>query len=222
MAEPFRIAHNQPFPPFYELKDGKSQGLTIDILSAAAGRVGIELEFVASPLEQMEQTLKDGRADALITAVTPERAKSYDFSAPALMTGGGLFVRSPTPTPESLEALAGKVLVTPKTGPLAAFIRQHAPAVNLSLTTDYEQSLGRVVGGIADAAALNFQAGAVIANRLYPGRFTIPQRMFEENASAVAVPKGHHAEVIARLSRGLNAIRADGTWKEINVRWIGQ
>jgi ABC-type amino acid transport substrate-binding protein len=143
IAEPFRITHNNPFPPFTEFKDGKSQGLTIDLLRAAAVRVGIELEFVASPLEQMEQTLKDGRADALLVAVTPERLKSYDVSSPVLNTGGGLFTHVPNPAPDNLAALSGKVVVTPGTGPLAALIRKDAPTVNLAITTDYAQSLAR-------------------------------------------------------------------------------
>src|SRR5690242_21792803 len=61
MAAPFRITHNQPFPPLSELKNGKSEGLLIDVLRAAGARVGLEIEFVAAPLDQMEQTLKDGR-----------------------------------------------------------------------------------------------------------------------------------------------------------------
>jgi hypothetical protein len=36
----------------------------VDIVRAAAARVGIEIEFVPVPLEQLRQTLKDGRADA--------------------------------------------------------------------------------------------------------------------------------------------------------------
>jgi Bacterial extracellular solute-binding proteins, family 3 len=48
-----RITYNQPFPPFSEFKNGESEGLAIDILRAAARQVGIDLEFVASPLEQM-------------------------------------------------------------------------------------------------------------------------------------------------------------------------
>jgi hypothetical protein len=39
-AETVRITHNQPFPPFTEVKNGKSEGLAVDILRAAAGRVG--------------------------------------------------------------------------------------------------------------------------------------------------------------------------------------
>ncbi len=222
VADPIRITHNQPFPPLSELKNGKSEGLMIDVLRAASARVGLELEFVAAPLEQMQQTLKDGRADALLSAMTPERLRSYDFSSPVVATGGALFVRAPNPTPENLLAMAGKVVVTPRAGPLADLISQAAPAVKLSLTTDYEQSLARVIDGSADAAALNYHAGAVIAARLYPGQITKPAAMFQETVNAVAVPKGQQSEFLARLSRGLDAIRADGTWAEISKRWIGQ
>jgi polar amino acid transport system substrate-binding protein len=221
-ADPIRITHNQPFPPLSELKNGKSEGLMIDVLRAASGRAGLELEFVVAPLEQMQRTLTDGRADALLSGMTPERLRSYDFSAPVLTTGGALFVRSPSPTPENLMALAGKVVVTPRTGPLADLISRAAPAVKLSLTTDYEQSLTRVIDGSADAAALNYHAGAVIAARLYPGQITKPAAMFQEIVNAVAVPKGTLPEFLTRLNRGLDAIRADGTWAEINKRWIGQ
>ena len=147
---------------------------------------------------------------------------SYDFSAPVVTTGGALFVRAPSPTPENLLAMAGKVVVTPRAGPLADLISRAAPAVKLSLTTDYEQSLARVIDGSADAAALNYHAGAVIAARLYPGQITKPAAMFLETVNGVAVPKGKLPEFLARLSQGLDAIRADGTWAEINKRWIGQ
>jgi len=221
VAEVIRITHNQPFPPLSELKNGKSEGLLIDVLRAASARVGLELEFVAAPLDQMEQTLKDGRADAFLTAMTPERLKSYDFSAPVATTGGALFVRVPNTTPENLLAMSGKVVVTPRPGPLADLIARTAPTVKLLLTANYEQSLAHVIEGAADAAALNYHAGTVIAARLYPGQITMPRVMFQETVNAVATPKGHRSEFLARLSQGLDAIRADNTWTEINRRWIG-
>src|SRR4030081_3339170 len=45
-AEPVRGAHNQTLPPLMMVQDGKSVGLGIDVLRAAAGRAGIELAFV--------------------------------------------------------------------------------------------------------------------------------------------------------------------------------
>jgi ABC-type amino acid transport substrate-binding protein len=221
-AEVIRIAYNQPFPPFAEFKSGKSDGLAVDILRAAAARATIDLEFVPAPLDQLLQTLKDGRADALFVAITPERRQSFDFSVPVLTTGGALYVRAPNPTPESLDALSGKVVVTPQAGPLTAFIQKSAPAVHLVVTADYAESLARVIGGQADAAALNYQAGAIIASRLYPGQLTVPHTMFLEAPMAVAVSKGQNVELLNRLNVGLAAIQTDGTSQQINNRWMGQ
>jgi len=39
-AETVRSAHQETFPPFVEVQSGKSEGLFVDILSAAAKREG--------------------------------------------------------------------------------------------------------------------------------------------------------------------------------------
>ncbi len=142
----------------------------------------------------------------------------FDFSDPLLITGGALFVRAPNATPESLDALAGKIVVTPRTGPLATFICKAAPDVRLVLTENYEESLARLVGGEADAAALN-PAGGNMAARLYPGQVTEPRNMFTELPFAVAVSKGTGAQFLGRLNTGLAAIRADGSAAQISKRW---
>ncbi len=49
VAEPVRIAYAEVFPPFTELRDGKAEGLAVDILRAAAARVGVNLELVPVP-----------------------------------------------------------------------------------------------------------------------------------------------------------------------------
>ena len=219
MAELVHIAHPQVFPPFCEVSNGELVGLAVDILRAAAARVGIEVDFVPVPFEQVQRTLEDGRAQAIFPlTITPERLPLFDFSEPLLITGGALFVRLPNAPPEGLDAFAGKIVVTPRTGPLAAFIRKAAPDVRLVLTENYEESLARLVGGEADAAALN-PAGASIAARLYPGQVTEPRNMFTELPFAVAVSKGRGAEFVGQLNAGLAAIRADGSWEQISERW---
>jgi ABC-type amino acid transport substrate-binding protein len=222
-AEQVRIAYNNILPPFAETKDGKAAGLVVDIVQAAAERAGYGVEFVPVPLEQMESSLRDGRALAMMpAAATAERRERMDFSETLLMTGGALYVLAPNPTPASLQALAGKTVVTPRTGPLAAFIQKTAPDVNLVVTEDYETSLARVVHGDADAAALNYQTGAMLAARLHPGKLTVPRIMFLELPFGAAVLKGQNAEFLSRFNEGLKAIRADGTWDRINKNWMGQ
>ena len=223
VAQPTRIAYPDVFPPFTEFKDGKSEGLALDIVRAAAARVAIDVEFVPVPFEQVQRTLEDGRAEAVFPlTITPERLLHFDFSDPFLVTGGALFVRAPNTPPENLGALSGKIVVTPRTGPLAAFIQRNAPDVKLAITTDYEESLGRLVKGEADAAALGFHVGISIAGRLYPGQVTQPRSMFTELPFAVAVAKGHGKQFLTRLNAGIAAIRADGTWQQINNRWTGK
>jgi polar amino acid transport system substrate-binding protein len=218
-----RFAHQDRFPPFVELQAGKSRGLFVDILRAVAARAGIEVEFVPVPFEQVQRTLEDGRAQAIFPlAITAERRQIFDFSVPFLSTGGALYVRAPNPTPEGFTALAGKVVVTPRTGPLAAFIQKTAPEVKLVDTADYEESLARLVSGEAEAAALNFQVGARLAAKLYPGKLTVPATMFSEAPLAIGVQKGRNSELLARLDAGLSAIKADGTWQQINNRWMGR
>lgn len=217
------IAHQKNFPPFIYVKDGKSVGLLVDILNAAAEREGIEIVFVSVPFAQVHGTLTDGQAEAIVPlAITPERQKFYDFSAPLVTTGGALFVRTPSPTPASLAALSGKTVVTPRTGPFAAYIRKTAPDVKLVTTADYAQSFARVISGEADAAALNLQVGASMVARSYSGKVTVPKEMFSELPLAVAVTKGQHVELLKRLDAGLAAIRADGTWQRINDHWAAQ
>jgi ABC-type amino acid transport substrate-binding protein len=222
-AETIRVAHNRLLPPFAEVRDGKATGIVIDIFRAAAERAGYQVEFFPVPIEQMEATLKDGRAVATIpTAITPERRQTMDFTEMLLMTGGSIYVRAGEVAPDSLAALAGKVVVTPRTGPLAAFIGKTAPAAKLEVTEDYETSLERLVTGKADAAALNVQAGAMIANKLYPGKVTVADKMFLELPFGAAVLKGQNGEFLNRFNKGLAAIRTDGTFERINKSWIGQ
>lgn len=222
IAEPVRIAHDQRFPPFAEARDGRSEGLAVDVLKAAAAKAGVDIVLVPVPFTEVQKTLEDGRAQAIFPlAMNPDRAKLFDFSAPLVVTGGALFVRAPAPTPD-FAALAGKTVTTPKTGPLSEYIAKRFPNVKLIVSADYDESLKQIVNGEADAAALNFQAGARIARMVVPGKVTEPKTLFWELPLAVAVPKGKGAELVAKLNDGLAAIRADGSWQKINDTWMGK
>src|SRR5437764_6660234 len=221
LSRPVRIAHQVDFMPIADVKDGQSVGLGVEIVRAAAERSRIDVEFIPVPFEQVQKTLEDGRAVAIFPfAIIPERQRLFDFSAPIYEGGGGLFVRAPEATPKDLAALSGKTVVTPRTGPLACLIDRTAPNVNLMVTADYEESLTRLVRGDADAAALNFHVGAMLAARLHPGKVTMPRIFFTQNPTAMGVRKGEQAELLNRMNAGLAAIRADGTWQRINDRWL--
>ncbi len=211
-----RVAHPEQLPPFAEARDGRSVGLVVDIFSAAAISAGLPVEYIPIPFERMQAAFDEGRAEAMLPiAITPERRIRLDFTATLLMTGGSLFVRAPNTTPPGLADLAGRTVATPRTGPLAAYIQRTAPAVHLVVTDTYETSLAMLADAKVDAAALNRHAGAAIAERGWPGRIVLPATTFLELPFAAAVPKGQHADLLARFDAGLARIRADGTWDSI-------
>lgn len=222
-AQTVRVAHAESFPPYAEAREGKSEGMAVDILRAAAAKAQLQLQFVIVPFEQLQRTLEDGRAGAIFpTGITPERRKTLDFSAALLSTGGSVYVRAPATAPDELSALAGKTVVTPRTGPLAGYIEKNAPSVKVVRTASYEESLGLLVDGRADAAALNSHVGGRIADKLYPGKVNVARRMFLEVPLAVAVAKGTQGGTLGKLDAALAAMRADGTWEQINQRWVGR
>jgi ABC-type amino acid transport substrate-binding protein len=120
------------------------------------------------------------------------------------------------------DGLSGKVVATPKTGPIAAFVKITAPTIKLIVTVDYEDSLGRLMRGEVDAAVPSYHVGQRFVDRLYPGRISRSSKMFLELPLAVAVAKGKNGHFLTKLNEGIRAIRAAGTWKQINDRWAGR
>jgi polar amino acid transport system substrate-binding protein len=95
-GEKVRLVHDDPFPPFAVYKDGRSEGIIIDILQEALKRVNIEPAFIPAHMDKTQDLVKSGDADGLaLLGINPERRKLYDFSDPLLITGGALFVTSP-------------------------------------------------------------------------------------------------------------------------------
>jgi ABC-type amino acid transport substrate-binding protein len=219
-----RIAFQTDFAPFVYVKDGKSEGLIVDVLNAAAQRARFSITFVPVPFAQLDATLTNGKADAITPlAVTPDRKATYDFSSTLVYTGGALFVRAPNHTPSGLAALAGKGVATPKTGPFVDYIQKTAPKVKLLVTSDYPSSFKDVINGIVDAAALNLQVGTNMVATSYAGEVTVPKTMFTPKLPyAVGVTKGTHAAFLKRLDAGIAAIAADGTLKKIEAKWQGK
>jgi ABC-type amino acid transport substrate-binding protein len=219
-TETVRMSHQSDFAPFIYVRDGKSVGILVDIVEAAAARARIKVVFVPVPLAEVALTLTDGRADAIVPfGITPERQTAYDFSEPLIVTGGALFVKAPNAEPAGLDALNGKTVVSPQAGPFVVYMQKNAPAVHVVATSSYQESLDRVVSGEADAAALNLQVGSNVVAESYAGKITVPVKTFSQAPLAIAVIKGQHADIMRKLAAGIEAIRADGTLARIEAKW---
>ncbi len=217
----FKLVHIEFFEPFAVVKEGKSEGLAVDIITEALAKVNLKVSFEGAPQDRQHDLLLKGQFDGIaFLAIDSERKKTYDFSDPYLMTGGALFVKSPAPPSSDLKEFEGKTVATPKIGPLAGYIQKNFPKVRvLTDVKDYPETLKAVLDGKADAAALNTQAGAVLARKLFPGKFSMPAKGFLETPIGVGVLKGTQGHFLMKLNEGLRAIMVDGTYDKIIEKW---
>ena len=217
----FKFVHIDPFEPFALVKEGRSEGLAVDILTVALARANVNVVFIGEHQDKEQELLLKGHVDGIaFLGINPERRQSYDFSDPYLMTGGALLVKSPNLPCSDLREFEGKTVATPKKGPLAGYIQNRFPKVNvLTDVKDYEETLKAVLDGKADAAALNTQVGPVLARKLFPGKFTLPEKGFLEVPIGVGVLKGKQGDLLTKLNEGLKAIIADGTYDKIIEKW---
>jgi ABC-type amino acid transport substrate-binding protein len=222
-AETLRIGHDAAFEPFAMVENGRSTGLILDVVAEAMKRAKIDFTFVVLTLDEADGALVDGKVAALaFKGDTAERRARMNFSAPIVISGGALFTRVGTPVSKSLKDFAGKSVVTPRRGPLFPQIEKGAPDVKLVPSTSYAESFEMVIAGKADAAALNLQAGIRMARRSYPGAFTLPSEPYIAVPLAFAVAKGKNADLLKRFDEQLAAMKADGTFKAIEERWLGR
>jgi ABC-type amino acid transport substrate-binding protein len=214
-----KLAYNDPFPPFAINKEGGPQGLAIDILQEALARVSLKVVFVPMPMNRIQDLLHAEKADGIaLFGINPERKKIYDYSEPYIFTGGALFLKFPNRPPSDLKELEDKRVATPQKGPLAGYIKKSLK-VNLILVQDYLAALKVVLEDKADAAALNIHVGTYLANQLFPGKFTLPKKVFLEIPLAIAVSKGSQAKFLKHFNKGLKNIKKDGTYAKIIEKW---
>jgi ABC-type amino acid transport substrate-binding protein len=219
--ETLKLAHTENFEPFSVVKEGKSEGLAIDIIAEALARVNLKVLFVGEHQDELYDLLLKGKVDGLaFLGISPERQKTYDFSKPYLMSGGALFVKWPNSPSFDLKVFEGRKVATPKKGPLAGYIEKNFPKIKaLTDVKSYMETLQAVVDGKADAAALNTQSGRLLATQMFPGKFVLPERGFLEVPIGVGVLKGKQNFLLTKFNEGLKIVLSDGTYDKLVKKW---
>jgi ABC-type amino acid transport substrate-binding protein len=183
-----RIGYLADFAPFTFRGPRGAQGTLVALLRGRS-----RVRFVAAGLETLPDMLHKGDIDAILPkAMTAERSAAFDFSQPLAMTGAALFATGPIAP--AIAAAGVARIATPGTGPLAALLPALAPGCRVVSVADYAAAFAAVADGQADLAALNADAGAVMAG----GRFT-PGPRFAELPLCLAARPGDGPRVFGRL-----------------------
>ena len=198
-------------------------GYDVEVSRAIAEKLGVEPEYVESDWDSLFAGLDAGRYDLVCNGVevTEERAKTYDFTTPYGYIHTALAVRKDNEDIKSFEDLAGKTTANSLASTYMELAESYGATVQGIDTL--EETIQLLTAGRIDAT-LNADVSFYDYLNVHPDAdFKLVAQT--EEASHVAIPlvKGDAtASLLDAINNAIEALRADGTLKELSEKYFGQ
>ena len=221
-SEKYKIATDTTFAPFeFEDENGEYVGIDLDLLAAIAEDQGFEYELQPLGFDAACAALESGQAAGVIAgmSIKEERKEKYDFSDPYYDSGVVMAVKADSGI-NSYEDLNGKVVAVKMGTEGAAYAETLAGTYNFELKyfDDSPLMYQEVLTGNAAACCEDYPVmGYNIANG---NGLKMVGDMEVGSSYGFAVKKGEDAELLEMFNKGLENIRANGTYQEILDKYI--
>lgn len=221
-----RVGVAPDFPPleYLDPDTNKLTGMDIDLQKKIGETLGVEIEVVESPFDQLINSLKTGRVDIVMSGIsdTVERQETMDFvdyynSAGRLFTqakragefkndsdicGKTLTVSGKTDYYEQVKQLSKEVCVS-----------AGKAAINILPTDGSAAAQLQVEQGRADLAVMGAENFAY-NEKTNPGKFAAVYEPLKAKPFGVAIKKGS-TELADAVLAALQAMVADGSYQKI-------
>jgi polar amino acid transport system substrate-binding protein len=219
-----RVGLEVGYMPFEMVdKSGATIGFDIDLARLMARKLGVKLQVVNQAWDGIIPALLTGKFDVTLggMTITPERARSVDFSDPYLTIGQTVLLS---------RRLAGKVtkwqqLDDPQyrvlsklgtTGEIA--MRKHFPKAQQRTFEHQAEAAIEVRNGRADAFVYDLPFNTVMAAQFPDGLVHLHEPFTREDLGW-AVRKGDPA-LLAWLNEFLAGLKQDGTYPALYKKWF--
>ncbi|MES2151963.1 MAG: transporter substrate-binding domain-containing protein [Pseudomonadota bacterium] len=218
-----RIAMEGTYPPFNfkDPKSGELAGYDVDVAKLVAARLGLKPEFVSTEWSAILAGLGAGKYDAIVSQVgiTAKRQEAFDFSEPYTYSSPQLIVRkNDTASYKALSDLKGKKVGVGQ----GSVFEQQARAVSGIEVKSYPaapENLQDLAFGRIDAA-LNDSLMVAYLLKNSPLPIKAGARVGNIERTGIAIQKGN-PQLKAALNKALADATADGSLKQVSVKWFG-
>lgn len=141
-------------PPLNALnRQGNYMGFDVDLATALANAMRVELQIRKIPFGELMDALDEGRIDMIISgmAITPERSRDAFFVGPYMLGGKSILATEGAITQFASGDLASKdvKLAALKNSTSATFVREAAPNATLVEVDDYAEAVQMLLAGEA-------------------------------------------------------------------------
>ncbi len=217
-AGTIKIATEGAFPPFNYFEGKKLTGFEVDLATALGKQLGVKVEWITQPFDNLLIGLNQDRYDFVIAShgITPERQKAVDFSNPHYCTGGA--VVSKIGGPKTAADLKGKSVAVQVGTTYLENVQKVAGIGKVSTfpkDTDAQAALmaGRVDIWVGD----KFSAIDVV--KAQKGKLQLGDLLFQERI-AMAVKKGN-SSLVKELNSGLSTLQNNGVYAKLSRQYFG-
>jgi polar amino acid transport system substrate-binding protein len=224
-AKVYAVGTDAAYAPFESQNEkGEIVGLTIDVVTAAAKKAGIEVKFVNTPWEGIFNSLQQGDRDMLASSITitDERKQTMDFTDPYFDAYQLIAVKANSKVAKFDDLKKLKVGVqTGTTGDEVVTKQQGKNSTNIKRFESTPLALKELeAGGVDAVVADNGVVINYVANNAGAKFKTVADKAFAPEQYGFAVKKGN-AELLTMLNKGLADIKADGTYDKIYTQYFG-
>lgn len=210
------------FPPM-EFSDEKGGyiGFDVDLCTAIAKKMGLQLETVSTAWDGIIPALIGSRFDIIMSAmsITPERLEQINFTDPYLP--GILAISTPIDKPiADGPGLAGKIVgvQVDTTGQFAAEAVTGVKEIKkygTILEAFQDLAIGRVDAVVNDEPV---NAYIIATNTDYKAKFADTGKIVTDNSYGYAITKAS-TDLLAAMNAALKELRADGVYTKILAKW---
>jgi cystine transport system substrate-binding protein len=218
-----RIALEGTYPPFNfkDAKTGQLAGYDVDVARLVCAKLGVKPEFVTTEWAAILAGLSAGKYDVIVSQVgiTPRRRQAFDFSQPYTYSAPQLIVRrNEEATYKSLADLKGRAVGVGQGSVFEQQVRgvpgievRHYPAAPENLQ---DLAFGRIDAALNDSLMVAY----LLKNSQLPIR--AGARVGDVERMGIVFRKGN-PKLHAAIDKALDEARADGSLKQVSLKWFG-
>lgn len=220
---PLKVGMDASYAPFgFQNIDTKDyEGFDVDVIRAIAAEENFSVQVVNLNFDGLIPALQTGDLDIVINdmTITDERKKSVDFSGRYYIAGLGIVTRKDNGEIRGKADLSGRTIGVSiaSTGEEAA--RKIPGAEVKSYNTITDAFLDLKNGGV-EAVLNDYPVDLYYVAKQGPELQVLPHPITTEDLG-IAVKKGN-AELLAKINKGLSAIKKNGKYSEIYKKWFGE
>ena len=214
------VGGNADFAPYeFVGSDGRPNGYTVELMHAAAGKVGLEARITLGPWKEMPAKLRSGQIDALSGLLySEERDREFDFSVPHHIISYAIFIRKNQPY-RSIGDFKGKVAVVVKNVYAHNWLVSNQFTSRIVTVKRPDEALRQLSIGRHDFAVLPRLHGLELMRQMKLKNIKTvgPPVLTQKFCFAVAAG---NADLLARLNEGLSLLQKSGEYDRIFLKWF--